>query len=68
MLQALYGPPVPGLREQYGLTPSGAGLGLSLHFAGGLAGVLAFNAVHARISNRGMVGGAGPVFHRGCRR
>ncbi|TDC15628.1 MFS transporter [Streptomyces sp. 8K308] len=55
MLQALYGPAVPGLREEYGLTPSGAGLGLSLHFAGGLAGVLAFNAIHARISNRALV-------------
>jgi MFS transporter, FHS family, glucose/mannose:H+ symporter len=55
MLQALYGPAVPGLREQHGLTPSGAGLGLSLHFAGGLAGVLAFNAIHSRISNRALV-------------
>ncbi|MFE2568895.1 MFS transporter [Streptomyces mirabilis] len=52
MLQALYGPAVPGLRAQYGLSPSAAGLGLSLHFAGGVAGVLAFNAIHSRISNR----------------
>ncbi|GAA5034489.1 MFS transporter [Streptomyces siamensis] len=52
MLQALYGPAVPGVREEYGLSPSGAGLGLSLHFAGGVAGVLAFNAIHSRISNR----------------
>jgi fucose permease len=52
MLQALYGPAVPGLRAEYGLTPSGAGLGLSLHFTGGVAGVLAFNAIHSRISNR----------------
>ncbi|MEV5146377.1 hypothetical protein AB0L14_18545 [Streptomyces sp. NPDC052727] len=55
MLQALYGPAVPGLRAEYGLSPSGAGLGLSLHFTGGVAGVLAFNAVHARISNRTLV-------------
>ncbi|WP_028800676.1 hypothetical protein [Streptomyces sp. 142MFCol3.1] len=47
MLQALYGPAVPGLREQCGLSPSGAGLGPSPHFAGGVAGVLAFNAVAA---------------------
>ncbi|POX45347.1 MFS transporter [Streptomyces sp. Ru72] len=52
MLQALYGPAVPGLRDEYGLSPSGAGLGLSLHFTGGVAGVLAFNAIHSRISNR----------------
>ncbi|MEV5170092.1 MFS transporter [Streptomyces flaveolus] len=55
MLQALYGPSVPGLRAEFGLSPSGAGLGLSLHFTGGVAGVLAFNAVHARISNRTLV-------------
>ncbi|MER5182991.1 MFS transporter [Streptomyces sp. NPDC002896] len=68
MLQALYGPAVPGLREEYALSPSGAGLGLSLHFTGGVAGVLAFNAIHSRISNRSLlaasytlmaVGGAG---------
>ncbi|WP_406374950.1 MFS transporter [Streptomyces sp. NBC_00647] len=52
MIQALYGPAVPGLRAEFGLTPPAAGLGLSLHFTGGVAGVLAFNAVHARISNR----------------
>lgn len=55
MLQALYGPAVPGLREEFGLSPSGAGLGLSLHFAGGVAGVLAFNAIHSRISNRALL-------------
>ncbi|MEU1401054.1 MFS transporter [Streptomyces sp. NPDC005728] len=68
MLQALYGPAVPGLRAEFGLSPSGAGLGLSLHFTGGVAGVLVFNAVHSRISNRSLlaagyvlmaVGGAG---------
>ncbi|MFF3331047.1 MFS transporter [Streptomyces sp. NPDC002888] len=71
MLQALYGPAVPGLREEYGLSPSAAGLGLSLHFTGGVAGVLAFNAVHSRISNRTLLassyalmaaGGAGFAF------
>ncbi|MCD9873201.1 MFS transporter [Streptomyces sp. NR30] len=55
MLQALYGPAVPGLRAEFGLSPSGAGLGLSLHFAGGVAGVLAFNAIHSRISNRALL-------------
>ncbi|MFI6492118.1 MFS transporter [Streptomyces sp. NPDC050564] len=55
MLQALYGPAVPGLREEFGLSPSGAGLGLSLHFTGGVAGVLTFNAIHSRISNRALL-------------
>ncbi|NGO10160.1 MFS transporter [Streptomyces sp. HC44] len=55
MLQALYGPSVPGLREEFGLSPSSAGLGLSLHFTGGVAGVLAFNAIHSRISNRALL-------------
>lgn len=55
MLQALYGPSVPGLRAQFGLSPSGAGLGLSLHFTGGVAGVLAFNAIHSRISNKALL-------------
>ncbi|MFF4801395.1 MFS transporter [Streptomyces sp. NPDC001351] len=55
MLQALYGPSVPGLRAEFGLSPSGAGLGLSLHFTGGVAGVLAFNAIHSRISNRALL-------------
>ncbi|MBA2950547.1 MFS transporter [Streptomyces himalayensis] len=55
MLQALYGPAVPGLREEYALSPSEAGLGLSLHFTGGVAGVLAFNAIHSRISNRSLL-------------
>ncbi|MCX5093708.1 MFS transporter [Streptomyces sp. NBC_00365] len=55
MLQALYGPAVPGLRAEYGLSPSAAGLGLSLHFTGGVAGVLAFNTIHSRISNRALL-------------
>ncbi|MGP3984540.1 MFS transporter [Streptomyces sp. KR80] len=70
-LQALYGPAVPALREEFGLSPSSAGLGLSLHFTGGVAGVLAFNAIHSRISNRALLaasyalmaaGGAGFAF------
>ncbi|MYW64216.1 MFS transporter [Streptomyces sp. SID8379] len=56
MLQALYGPAVPGLRDEFGLSPAGAGLGLSLHFTGGVAGVLVFNAIHSRISNRTLLG------------
>lgn len=55
MLQSLYGPAIPGLRHEFGLSPSAAGLGLSLHFTGGVAGVLAFNAVHSRVSNRALL-------------
>jgi fucose permease len=44
------------LREEHGLTPSGAGLGLSMHFVGGDAGVLATSAMPARISNRLLLG------------
>lgn len=55
MLQALYGPAIPGLRHEFGLSPSAAALGLSLHFTGGVAGVLAFNAIHSRISNRALL-------------
>ncbi|MFF3320003.1 hypothetical protein ACFYV5_31530 [Streptomyces sp. NPDC003035] len=51
-LQALYGPAVPALRAVDGLSPASTGLALSLHFTGGVAGVLAFDAVHTRISNR----------------
>jgi MFS transporter, FHS family, glucose/mannose:H+ symporter len=51
-LQALYGPAVPALREDYGLSPSGAGMALSMHFVGGVAGVLAMSAVPARLGNR----------------
>ncbi|MFJ6738410.1 MFS transporter [Streptomyces sp. NPDC091279] len=68
MVQALYGPAVPGLRAEFGLSPAGAGLGLSLHFTGGVLGVLACNAVQHRVGNRALlaasyallaVGGAG---------
>ncbi|MFJ6895886.1 MFS transporter [Streptomyces hokutonensis] len=55
MLQSLYGPAIPGLRHEFGLSPSAAALGLSMHFAGGVAGVLAFNAIHSRISNRALL-------------
>ncbi|MGW2636973.1 MFS transporter [Streptomyces sp. NPDC001348] len=55
MLQALYGPAVPGLRAEYDIGPSSAGLGLSLHFTGGVAGVLGFGALHSRTTNRALL-------------
>ncbi|MET9505450.1 MFS transporter [Streptomyces sp. NPDC006622] len=51
-LQALYGPAIPALREDFGLSPSTAGLALSAHFVGGVAGVLLFDRLYGRIGNR----------------
>ncbi|WP_445034908.1 MFS transporter [Streptomyces hayashii] len=55
-LQALYGPSIPSLRDQFGLSPSAAGLGLSAHFVGGVAGVLLFDRRYGRTSNRRILG------------
>ncbi|MDW4906295.1 MFS transporter [Streptomyces sp. ADMS] len=55
-LQALYGPAIPAFRDEYGLSPSAAGLGLSAHFAGGVGGVLLFDRLYARIGNRRVLG------------
>ncbi|MFD3840291.1 MFS transporter [Streptomyces sp. NPDC058642] len=55
-LQALYGPAIPALREEFGLSPSAAGLGLSAHFVGGVAGVLLFDRWFGRIGNRRILG------------
>ncbi|MGY0063136.1 MFS transporter [Streptomyces sp. LZ34] len=63
-LQALYGPSIPAFRDEYGLTPSTAGLGLSAHFVGGVVGVLVFDRLFgradpaARIGNRKLLGGS----------
>lgn len=55
-LQALYGPAIPAFREEYGLSPSAAGLGLSAHFVGGVAGVLLFDRLFGRVGNRRILG------------
>lgn len=55
-LQALYGPAIPAFRREFGLSPSGAGLGLSAHFVGGVAGVLLFDRLFGRIGNRRILG------------
>ncbi len=55
-LQALYGPAIPAFREEYGLSPSAAGLGLSAHFVGGVAGVLLFDRLYGRMGNRRILG------------
>ncbi|WP_179201885.1 MFS transporter [Streptomyces caniscabiei] len=56
VLQALYGPAIPALRDTYDLSPSAAGLGLSAHFTGGVAGVLLFDRLHGRMGNRRILG------------
>ncbi|WP_078610985.1 MULTISPECIES: MFS transporter [Streptomyces] len=62
-LQALYGPSIPAFRDEYGLSPSTAGLGLSAHFVGGVAGVLVFDRLFGRL-----VGRAGPAARIGNRK
>ncbi|OPG02783.1 MFS transporter [Streptomyces sp. GKU 895] len=56
VLQALYGPAIPALREEFGLSPSAAGLGLSAHFVGGVGGVLLFDRWIGVIGNRRILG------------
>ncbi|MER5431229.1 MFS transporter [Streptomyces sp. NPDC002588] len=55
-LQAFYGPAIPALRKEFGLAPSTAGLALSAHFVGGVAGVLLFDRLYGRIGNRRILG------------
>lgn len=55
-LQALYGPAIPAFRGEFGLSPSAAGLGLSAHFVGGVAGVLLFDRLYGRLGNRQILG------------
>lgn len=55
-LQALYGPAVPAFREDFHLSPAVAGLGLSAHFVGGVAGVLLFDRLFGRLGNRAILG------------
>jgi len=57
-LQALYGPAIPAFREEFGLSPSAAGLGLSAHFVGGVAGVLLCDRLYGRIGNRRILAGS----------
>ncbi|MFI9581344.1 MFS transporter [Streptomyces sp. NPDC052236] len=55
-LQALYGPAIPAFRDEFVLSPSAAGLGLSAHFVGGVGGVLLFDRLYGRIGNRQLLG------------
>ncbi|WP_340385103.1 MFS transporter [Streptomyces sp. SS7] len=55
-LQAFYGPAIPALREEFGLSPSATGPALSAHFVGGVVGVLLFDRLYGRIGNRRLLG------------
>ncbi|MGW0707204.1 MFS transporter [Streptomyces sp. NPDC002643] len=56
VLQSLYGPAIPAFREEFALSPSAAGLGLSAHFVGGVGGVLLFDRLYGRLGNRAILG------------
>ncbi|MEU9161368.1 MFS transporter [Streptomyces sp. NPDC048424] len=57
-LQALYGPAIPALRDEYGISPAVAGLSLSAHFVGALLGVLTYHLLRGRLNNRVLLGGS----------
>lgn len=57
-LQALYGPAIPALREEFGISPAVAGLSLSAHFVGALLGVLIYHVLRGRLNNRVLLGGS----------
>ncbi|MFE2293864.1 MFS transporter [Streptomyces sp. NPDC059452] len=57
-LQALYGPAIPALRDEYDLSPAVAGLSLSAHFIGALLGVLIYHVLRGRLNNRVLLGGS----------
>ncbi|WP_423832644.1 MFS transporter [Streptomyces manipurensis] len=57
-LQALYGPAIPALRDEFGISPAVAGLSLSAHFVGALLGVLVYHLLRGRPNNRVLLGGS----------
>lgn len=56
--QALYGPVIPALREEFGISPAAAGLSLSGHFVGALLGVLIYHLLRRTCNNRTLLGGS----------
>ena len=54
-LQAYYGPSIPALRSRFDLSPSGAGLALSMFYGGAVAGVLVGGTLHRHIRNSSLL-------------
>ncbi|MFC5187445.1 MFS transporter [Actinomadura harenae] len=65
VLQALYGPAAPAVRERFGLSSGAVGLALSVHFVGALLGVLCTPRLR-RIGNRRFLAAAVTTIAAGC--
>ncbi|WP_170026295.1 MFS transporter [Actinomadura oligospora] len=65
VLQALYGPAAPAMRERFGLSSGAVGLALSVHFVGALLGVLGTPRLR-RIGNRSFLAAALTTIALGC--
>ncbi|HET9171123.1 MAG TPA: MFS transporter [Actinospica sp.] len=50
-ISAYFGPSIPAFRARFGLSPSAAGLALSMYFGGACAGVVVGGTLHRRLRN-----------------
>ena len=66
ILQALYGPAIPYLLQRFSITPAQAGMALSVHFAGALAGVVLFHRAGRGLSQRTLLAMAYGLILLGC--
>jgi fucose permease len=64
--QALYGPAMPELRALHHLSASAAAVALSVHFVGGLLGVLALIPVRRRCNDGALLIGSAVLITLGC--
>ncbi len=58
VLQSMYGPAIPGLRDRFALSEAAAGLVLSAHFAGALSGIAVTGLFERRVAPRWRLTGA----------
>ncbi len=65
-VQALYGPLIPVLRAEFGLSAADAGLILGTQFVGSMIGVVVSGAIEGRIGPRRRVVVAAALFALGC--